>query len=104
VTRGENAGVTTGHELRRYRRRLDADAQLAQAVLVIRYEDLCGDSRRVLGEFYRHCDLAIDDAALETAAERLHLPGDYKPTFDDDERALIRAITGPVAAHFGNPT
>ena len=100
MTRGEKAGVTTGHELRRYRRRLDADAQLAQ----IRYEDLCGDSRRVLGEFYRHCDLAIDDAALETAAERLHLPGDYKPTFDDDERALIRAITGPVAAHFGNPT
>ena len=100
MTRGEKAGVTTGHELRRYRRRLDADAQLAQ----IRYEDLCGDSRRVLGEFYRHCDLAIDDAALQTAAERLHLPGDYKPTFDDDERALIRAITGPVAAHFGNPT
>lgn len=81
--------------------RLDSDPQLAQAALVVRYEDLCGDSRRVLTEFYRHCDLAIDAAALQAAADRLHLPGYYKPAFDDDELALIHEITGPIAARYG---
>lgn len=83
--------------------RLDADPRLKQAALVIRYEDLCGDSRRVLGEFYSHCNLAIDEAALHAAADRLHLPDYYKPAFDDDELALIRKITAPVAARYGYP-
>lgn len=81
--------------------RLDTDATLNQAALVIRYEDMCTDSHAVLGRFYEHCGLRIDTAALDAAASRLHLPGYYKPAFDDQEMALIRRITAPVAARFG---
>ncbi|MES1952517.1 hypothetical protein S4A8_16742 [Salinisphaera sp. S4-8] len=81
--------------------RLARDPQLADAALVIRYEDLCGDSRAVLERFYAHCGLDIDNSTFERAAERLRLPGYYKPAFSDAELRLIHDITGPVAARYG---
>jgi hypothetical protein len=81
--------------------RLSSDNQLSDATLVIRYEDLCGDSKAVLERFYAHCGLETDPATIEQAASRLRLPGYYKPAFSDAELARIREITGPVAARFG---
>ncbi|MES1956518.1 sulfotransferase [Salinisphaera hydrothermalis] len=80
---------------------LGADSQLAGATQVVRYEPLCTDSKTVLADFYRHCDLDVDDATLESASERLHLPDYYKPAFAADEIATIRRFTGPVAERFG---
>ena len=38
---------------------------------------------------------------VDGAAERLRLPGYYKPAFSDAELRLIHDITGPVAARYG---
>jgi hypothetical protein len=81
--------------------RLEADPGLNEAALVIRYEDMCTQSQEVLAGFYTHCNLEIDAARLNAAAERLHLPGYYKPAFSDEELGQIREITGPVAARYG---
>lgn len=81
--------------------RLSRDGRLNEAALVIRYEDLCGDSQAVLERFYAHCGLDIDSATIEQAAARLRLPGYYKPAFSDAELRQIRDITGPVAARYG---
>lgn len=80
---------------------LAADDTLRRATQIVRYEELCTNSRRVLPRLYRHCGLVIDDTALVDASQRLHLPDYYQPAFEPREIELIRRITGPVAAHFG---
>lgn len=80
---------------------LDADATLQRATQIVRYELLCADSERVLADFYRHCDLAVDPAKLEAASQRLHRPDYYDPAFAPAEIETIRRISGPVAERFG---
>lgn len=80
---------------------LDANPQLRQACLVIRYEELCQQPIEMLARFYAHCSLEITDEALRQAASRLHFPGYYRPAFSDSELALIDRITAPVAKRFG---
>ena len=81
--------------------RIDADPKLADAALIVRYEDMCTNSQEVLTGFYAHCGLDVDEATLDAAASRLRMPGYYKPAFSDEELAIIRDITGPVAARYG---
>ncbi len=80
---------------------LDADPQLREASLLVRYEDLCVRPREVLQQVFAHSQLDLEPAALEGAATGLHAPTYYRPTFSDDELALIETITRPVAARFG---
>lgn len=80
---------------------LDADPQLSQACMVIRYEELCQQPNEMLTRFYEHCSLEITQADLQQAASRLHFPGYYRPAFSDQELALIERITSPVARRFG---
>ncbi|GAB3679111.1 sulfotransferase [Salinisphaera aquimarina] len=81
--------------------RLESDARLNDACLVVRFEDMCRDSLEILRQVYSHCGLSISDDDLATAADRLHEPGYYKPAFSDAELEQIREITGPVAARYG---
>ena len=80
---------------------LAGDDALKQATQIVRYEPLCNDSARVLGDFYRHCGLTVDQATLDTASQRLHLPDYYKPAFEPYEIERIRRFAGPVAERFG---
>ncbi|WP_443191898.1 sulfotransferase [Pseudomonas indica] len=80
---------------------LDADPALREACLVVRYEDLCTAPQETLGRVFAHSQLDIQPADLERAATGLHAPGYYRPDFNEEERALIEAITQPVAARFG---
>jgi hypothetical protein len=81
--------------------RLAADKPLEAASLVIRYEDLCGDSETTLRRFYAHCGLDVEEAQITQAAARLRRPDYYQPAFSEAETKLIREITAPVAACFG---
>lgn len=80
---------------------LQQDPQLSEGALVVRYEDLCGDSAATLRRVYAHCDLQIEDAALTQAAEQLRVPGYYRPAFNDAELQMIQDITSPTAARYG---
>ncbi|MDE2149513.1 MAG: sulfotransferase [Gammaproteobacteria bacterium] len=86
-----------GHVLNR----LDADARLRQATLIIRYEDLCRRPRERCAELLDHCRLLSVVEVEDEAARRLSLPAYYAPQFDATERAVIGRETGAVAKRFG---
>ncbi|AHL77553.1 hypothetical protein CH92_21685 [Stutzerimonas stutzeri] len=77
------------------------DDALRHACLMVRYEALCGEPRTTLARVFEHSDLPVAADWLDTAAASLHAPGYYRPTFSDEELAVIQAVTGPVAARFG---
>lgn len=76
------------------------DPELAEAITVVRYEDLCEDPGGTLGAILEHCDL--EDVGLVGAArDSISPPGYYEPSFTEEERAAIRDRTARVAAQFG---
>jgi hypothetical protein len=85
------------------RKQLDADPALAEAVTVVRYEDLCGKSEETIDRILNHAGLATDSfaAARTKYAEKLSLPEYYRPSFDERELADIVATTHTVASQFG---
>jgi hypothetical protein len=81
---------------------LQADAGLARAVCVVRYEDLCGNSLETIDRILAHAGLAPEAfAAARTAyADKLSLPDYYRPNFNERELSDIVDVTGGVAARF----
>lgn len=78
------------------------DPGIAASVLVVRYEDLCGDPGGTVSAVLDHCGL--DDAGLtDVARATISAPTYYEPSFSDAELAAIRAGTASVAARFGYP-
>ncbi|HWA49461.1 MAG TPA: sulfotransferase [Dongiaceae bacterium] len=76
------------------------DPALRQAVRVVRYEGLCAEPRANIAGLLAHCGLKAEPAFLDAAARRFHLPGYYRPAFNDRELALIADETGAAAARF----
>lgn len=83
--------------------RLDGDAGLRAASLVVPFEPLCQQPEKHIGALFEHCRLPIERDYLLAAAERIRFPGYYQPGFSEQELALIESITAPVAARFGYP-
>lgn len=82
-------------------RRLAANEALRRAVLVVRFEDLCGQAEETVRRVSEHCQFPFDKS-LETAlARRLHAPSYYRPTFSAAEAAAIEEETCEVASRFG---
>jgi hypothetical protein len=79
---------------------IEADAAVAQAVLLFRYEDLCTDSRTVIDRILAHGELdpAPFAAVRSRYAEKLALPDYYQAEFQDSERAAIEHHCAPVHA------
>jgi hypothetical protein len=79
-----------------------SDPELAKAVCIVRYEDLCGDSAETIDRIIAHTGLAPEPFAATRAAytEKLSLPDYYKPKFDAQELADIVDVTDPVARRF----
>jgi hypothetical protein len=84
-------------------KQLASDPDLARAVCIVRYEDLCGDSAETIDRILQHTELIPEPfAATRTAyTEKLSLPDYYRPKFDARELADIVDVTGNVASRFG---
>jgi hypothetical protein len=82
---------------------LEADAGLREAVMVVRYEELCLRPRETIDRILEHTGLAAEPFAdvREKYAQKLSLPEYYKPTFTEEELADVAAVTDGVAASFG---
>ena len=82
---------------------LAADPQLARAVQVVRYEDLCGNSLETIDRIIAHTELPAEPFAGARAAyaEKLSLPDYYRPNFDAGELNDIVEVTDAVAKQFG---
>ncbi len=79
---------------------LDADPALREACLVVRYEDQCSQPEDMLIRLHEHCQLPVDPQTVKEAAAGLHSPTYYRPRFSEQDLALIREVTQPVAARF----
>jgi hypothetical protein len=82
---------------------LKHDPELARAVCIVRYEDLCIKPAETIDRILAHTGLS-QEAFTSTRAKyisKLSLPDYYRPNFSDAERAEIIALTKDVAANFG---
>ncbi|MDF0751133.1 sulfotransferase [Marinobacter sp. 71-i] len=82
---------------------LDTDPALRDACLVVHYEDLCNQPEETLIRFHEHCQLPVRSQVIRDAAAGLRFPTYYRPQFNEQELSLIREITQPVVARFGQP-
>lgn len=80
-----------------------SDPGLANAVAVVRYEDLCGNSGETIDRIVAHAGLAAQSFAdVRTAyTAKLSLPDYYRPSFSPEELADIVDVTQGVASQFG---
>jgi len=81
--------------------RLEADAALRDAVLVIPYEELCQRPHERLEAMLAHVRLDDADHLVDAHAPNISAPTYYRPTFSDDELAAIHEETAATAARFG---
>jgi hypothetical protein len=79
---------------------LAADPPLADASLIVRYEDLCRRPLRSLEDVLQHCFL--DDSRLaEEFAGEVSAPDYYRPDFSENDLAVLEEETGEVARRYG---
>jgi hypothetical protein len=85
------------------REQLKQDPELARAVCIVRYEDLCVKPEETIDRIIDHTGLPQDVFASTRTKyiSKLSLPDYYRPNFSEEERAEIIALTKDVAAHFG---
>ncbi|MGE0231971.1 MAG: sulfotransferase [Flavobacteriaceae bacterium] len=76
------------------------DPIMRDAIMIVRYEDLCIDPAGTLSGILGHCALAPGDIPRR-ASETVSAPDYYRPSFEKSELATIARITGDVAARFG---
>jgi len=82
---------------------LASDPELAKAVCLVRYEDLCGKSLETIDRIVAHTGLSAEPFAgtRQAYAEKLSLPDYYRPNLNPAELDDIVELTQPVAAKFG---
>lgn len=82
-------------------RACESDPALSEAVLFLRYEELCERPAEVMERVLGHCGLAPSVEVLQRAQQRLRPPDYYAPDFTPGELHAIRDRTAPVASYFG---
>ena len=80
-----------------------ADRALAEATLIVRYEDLCDRGEATLGAVFDHVGLPLGLAERRAAAARLSRPSYYAPGFTPEEQSVIAAETQEARAALGYP-
>lgn len=80
-----------------------SDPELAKAICIVRYEDLCGNSGETIDRILAHAQLPQDVFAQQREAyvSKLSFPDYYRPKFDTSELNDIVEVTGAVADRFG---
>jgi hypothetical protein len=76
---------------------------LAEAVLVVRYEDLCADPLNTLARIFAHVRLVPENSLLAKPSDGIRTPAYYDLPFNKDEQAKIRSLTAATAQRFGYP-
>jgi len=82
---------------------LEADSRLRDAVLVLRYEDLCSDPGRTLAELFAHVRLDPPATLVEAYQDQLSAPTYYNTPLSDREAQTIWDETHRTRARFGYP-
>lgn len=111
-TAGAEALIAGGEEVRglaRYwnsiysfvARQRETDPLLAEATMLVRYEDLCSQPEAALGAVFAHAGLPLAPAELSALAGRLSPPGYYEPGFSAAEEAAILEETAEARALLG---
>ncbi len=80
--------------------RLAEDFALREATITVRFEDLCAKPATAIGSVLSHVALP-DQELCQAAADRVHAPDYYRPTFTPDEDAAIVEETSEVAERYG---
>jgi hypothetical protein len=81
--------------------RFEANPALAEAVLVVRYEDLCREPSSAMRQIFDHCRLEPDEDLTALAEAQLHSPDYYRPDFTQTELRGIYKLTADVAHYYG---
>lgn len=80
---------------------LARNAQLRQAALIVRYEDLCSRPAQTVRMLFEHCQLPVPDVLLDRARQQIRFPTYYRPAFSQEELNLIESCTRDTATRFG---
>lgn len=80
---------------------LDGDTALRQAVLVIRYEDLCERPTEELQRILAHCRLEADPQKVAASASRLRRRDYYRSGLTAAERQEVIVTAGPTMVRYG---
>jgi Sulfotransferase family len=83
------------------RDQLDADQRLRQAVLVIRYEDLCERPAQELQKIFDHCGVTIDPDQLAAWTSQFQPPAYYEDGFSAADLERIIDMTAPTMQKYG---
>ncbi len=81
--------------------RLEADANVREAALVVRFEDLCREPNEQLERIFEHCGLSVDEAFLNDAASRIRFPSYYEPGFSPEDLQIIETETAEARHRLG---
>jgi hypothetical protein len=79
----------------------DSDPNLDEAVMLVRYEDLCDRAEATLDAVFGHAGLSLDPAQRSAMAARLSQPTYYDPGFTAEEEAMIANETQAVRRRLG---
>ncbi len=80
--------------------RLEASQALRQAVVLVRFEELCADPRWMLARILDHAGLAAEDAWVRALAGRIRVPR-LEAILTTQDVEAIRRLTAPAASRLG---
>jgi len=80
---------------------LKKDKKIAEAVLIVRYEDLCSRPQQVLSRIFKHCEIDDKQGIIKKYLKRLSLPSYYKIDLSATEINRIWTETKTAAVKFG---
>ena len=80
--------------------RLEANAELRSASIVVHYGRLCDRSPEVLEQLFTHCELPHAEKVIRKYADALQRPDYYRTHFSDADLSAIEEETQAVWARF----
>jgi hypothetical protein len=82
--------------------RMDDHDALRRATRIVRYEDLCDETRPTLVDMLEHCGLGeAAERIADSFEEAISRPNYYEHGFSDEELSIIAEETDGVARRFG---
>jgi hypothetical protein len=89
------------HVYRHVADRLDANADLRAASMVVRFEDMCREPQATIRALLAHCRVEAADSWIDERAAAIRFPSYYQARFAPNEREVIEQHTAQTAARFG---
>lgn len=81
---------------------LDNNYKLRNATLIVKYDELCENSEKVINKILKHSELSIEhfNGVIKQYVKRLHNPTYYKLNFSKQDINDINTITKTTATRF----